>query len=101
MAYEIHQMEGIDPTGRMFSRDVAIDVDENGYMGHFAYEGIVAVSDPYPTPEDVLQEISWKLRTKRFSALRSRLNFQEDRYFAERKPWVHYDDPLSGPLQNR
>jgi hypothetical protein len=90
MMFEVHQMEGVDPTGRMFSRDAKIDVDENGYKGSFRYEGFAIASSEYPTIEEALSDLAVKLQRKRFSDIRSRLNFREDRYYAEREPWVYY-----------
>ncbi|MEK7286271.1 MAG: hypothetical protein AAB035_03120 [Nitrospirota bacterium] len=90
MVFEIHQMEGVDPTGRMFSRDAVIDVDEGGYKGVFRYEGISIQSGEYPTIEETLSELATKLQRKKFLDIRSRLNFREERYYAEREPWVYY-----------
>ncbi|MBI3358042.1 MAG: hypothetical protein HY037_00385 [Nitrospirae bacterium] len=90
MMFELHQMEGVDPTGRMFSRDAKIDVDENGYKGTFRYEGLALESSEYPTTEEALSDLATKLQRKKFSDVRSRLNFREDRYYAEREPWVYY-----------
>ncbi|MEK7748076.1 MAG: hypothetical protein AAB300_03275 [Nitrospirota bacterium] len=90
MIFEIHQMEGFDPTGRMFSRDAVIDVGEAGYKGSFRYEGFAILSAEYPTIEETLSDLATKLQRKKFSDVRSRLNFREDRYYAEREPWVYY-----------
>ncbi len=90
MVFEIHHVEGFDPTGRMFSRDINIDVDENGYTGHFGYEGFTAQSNEHPTVEEVLSDMTRRLQRKGFAELRTRLNFREDRYLAEREPWVYY-----------
>jgi hypothetical protein len=90
MVFEIHHVEGFDPTGRMFSRDINIDVDENGYTGHFNYEGFAVQSNEHPTVEEVLADVTRRLQKKGFTELRTRLNFREDRYLAEREPWVYY-----------
>ncbi len=90
MAFEIHQLEGVDPTGRMFSRDANIDVDEEGFQSSFRYEGFSVQSGRYATIEETLSDLAKKLQRKHFSDIRSRLNFREDRYYAERQPWVYY-----------
>ena len=90
MTFETHQLEAVDPTGRMFSRDVKIDVDEDGYRGTFCYEGFSLTSTSFPSVEEVLAELACKLQKKQFSAVRTRLNFREERYYAERQPWVNY-----------
>ncbi len=91
MMFEIHQLEAVDPTGRMFSRDAKIDVDENGYKGFFCYEGFAIESCEYPTTDEALCDLATKLQKKKFSDVRSRLNFREERYYAEREPWVYYN----------
>lgn len=90
MVFEIHHIEGFDPTGRMYNRNVQIDVGENGYVGHFSYEGFKVQSNEHPTVEEVLADITRRLQKKGFTELRTRLNFREDRYLAEREPWVYY-----------
>jgi len=77
----------------MFSRDIKIDVSEQGYSGRFAYEGLKVQSYEYPTVEEVLADIAKRLHKKGFSELRTRLNFREDRYLAEREPWVYHEKP--------
>jgi hypothetical protein len=90
MVFEIHHIEGFDPTGRMFNRNINIDVNENGYTGHFNYEGFNVQSNEHPTVEEVLADMSRRLQKKGFTELRTRLNFREDRYLAEREPWIYY-----------
>jgi len=91
MHFEVHHMEGFDPEGRMFNRDLAIDVGEDGYFGSFRYEGLSVHSSVHQTIQEVLAELTKKLQKKAFSELKTRLNFREDRYFAERAKWVTYD----------
>jgi len=90
MIFETHQLEGVDPGGRMFNRDVQVDVDEEGYRGAFSYEGLSIGSASFPTVEEALSDLVRKLQKKQFSAVRTRLNFREERYYAEREPWVNY-----------
>ncbi|MFQ5780057.1 MAG: hypothetical protein ACE5HN_04635 [Nitrospiria bacterium] len=90
MVYEVHQIEGFDPLKRMFNRDIAVEVDENGYTGHFSFEGFKVQSSEYPTVEEVLKDIIKKIQKKGFTELRSRVNFRDDRYLAEREPWINY-----------
>lgn len=88
--FEVHQLEGIDISGRMFSRDVGIDVSEAGYVGRFAYEGLGIRSAAHPTVEEAIAEIARKLQRKGFASLRTRVNFREERYLAEREPWIDH-----------
>ncbi|MFQ5580308.1 MAG: hypothetical protein ACE5FZ_06820 [Nitrospiria bacterium] len=90
MVFEIHHLEGFDPLLRMFSRNVVVEVDEIGYSGRFGYEGMKVLSSQYPTVQEVLEDIIRKLQKKGFTELRSRVNFRDDRYLAEREPWVNY-----------
>jgi len=79
--------------GRMFSRDVVIHVDEEGYTGRFAYEGLALRSGAHLTVEEAIAEIARKLQRKGFASLRTRVNFREERYLAEREPWIDYATP--------
>lgn len=90
MFYEVHQLEASDPDSRMFNRNVQIDVDEEGYRGQFAYEGFSLKTAAHPSVEDVLGDISIKLYRKGFVDIRTRVNFREERYLAEREPWTYY-----------
>lgn len=90
MQFEVHQIEGFDVDKRMFSRDIKIDVDENGYTGRFLYEGRTIQSYEHPTVEEVIKDIAKRMHKKGFSYLRTRINFREDRYLAEREPWIDY-----------
>jgi len=91
--FEIHQLEGIDSGGRMFNRDIVIDVGEEGYTGRFAYEELTFRSGAHPTVEEAIAEIARKLQRKGFTSLRTRVNFREERYLAEREPWIDYTAP--------
>ncbi len=91
MVFEVYQIEGFDIDMRMFNRDIKIDVDENGYKGRVRYEGLIVQSHDYPTVDEVLADLTKRLYKKGFTELRSRINFREDRYLAEREPWVYYN----------
>lgn len=90
MVFEIHHIEGFDPQGRMFNRDVPIEVDENGYLAQFRYEGFSAQSGEYSTVNEAIADLTKRLFKKGFTDLRTRLSFREDRYLAEREPWTYY-----------
>ncbi len=90
---EIHQIEGFDPQGRSFNRDVPIGFTEEGFWARINYEGLKADTPPYPTVEEALFELVRRLQKNGFKDLRTRLNFREERYFAETQPWVNYPNP--------
>jgi hypothetical protein len=90
MVFEVYHVEGFDIDMRSFSRDITIDVNENGYNGRLVYEGLTVQSHEHPTVEEVLSDVTKRLHKKGFTDLRSRLNFREDRYLAEREAWVYY-----------
>ncbi|MEC4677180.1 MAG: hypothetical protein VST69_00305 [Nitrospirota bacterium] len=90
MVFEVHHIEGFDWDMRMFNRDVAVDVDENGYSGRFSYEGMKFNTETYPTVQEVLDDAVKRLHRKSFTELRSRINKREDRYLAEREDWIYY-----------
>lgn len=91
---EIHQLEGFDPQGRSFNRNVEVRRSEKGFSGTFQYEGISAESDAHVTVPNALSDLAGKLQEKGFTKLRSRVNFKGKRYLAERHVWVNYPDPL-------
>ncbi|MFQ5588640.1 MAG: hypothetical protein ACE5F7_07355 [Nitrospiria bacterium] len=93
MLFEVHQIEGFDWDSRMFSRDVRVEVDENGYFGTFSYEGIKFKTESYPTVDEVLSDATRRLHKKGFTDLRTRVNVREDRYLAERENWVDHKNP--------
>ncbi len=90
MFYEIYHLEAVDPAGRMFNRNINVSVDEYGYTGHFSYEAFSSQSGVYPSVDEALAEIAAKIKKKGFHDIRTRLNFREERYLAEREPWVYY-----------
>lgn len=90
MRLEVHQLEGLDDRRRVFNRHVDLYRMENGYVANFYYEGQLYSSDPQPTMKEALGQLVGRLHPSGFKALRSRLNFQEQRYLAEREPWVDY-----------
>ena len=91
---EIHQIEGFDNQGRSFNRDTKIVVTDEGYSAKVNYEGLRVESNIFPTVDEALRELALKLQRKGFTSLRTRINFREERYLAEREPWVDYPDNL-------
>lgn len=87
---EIHQLEAFDNQGRSFSRDANIVITDDGYFSKIGYEGLRVESNIFPTVEESLRELSLKLQKKGFTRIRTRLNFREEKYLAEREPWVDY-----------
>lgn len=89
---EVHQLEGLDDRRRVFNRHVDLYRMGNGYVSNFYYEGQLYSSDPQPTMKEALGQLVGRLHPFGFKALRSRLNFERQRYLAEREPWVDYPD---------
>jgi len=90
---EIHQLEGFDPQGRSFNRNVEVHRSDKGFSARFQYEGLSAGSATYVTITETIADLIQKLQQKGFRKLRARVNFKGKRYLAERQPWVDYPDP--------
>lgn len=95
---ERYQLEGQDPSLRVFNRSVEINRGENGYTSHFSYEGKTYSSSAQKTIKEALFTLVESLQQIGFRRLRSRLNFRGKRYLAEREPWTDYNDSL--PTEN-
>jgi hypothetical protein len=94
MIIEIHQLEGFDPQGRSFNRNVEVYRSEKGFSARFQYEGISAESATFVTIAEAMADLVRTIQHKGFRKLRTRVNFKGKRYFAERQPWVDYPDSL-------
>lgn len=89
---EIHQIEGFDPQGRSFNRNVEVHRSEKGFTGLFRYEGLQAESRTFYTIREAIGDLAHQLSEKGFQKLRTRVNFKGRRYLAERQPWVYHPD---------
>lgn len=87
---EIHQLEGFDPQGRSFNRNVEVYRSEKGFSSRFQYEGMTAESSTFVIIAEALTDLVKKLQAKGFRKIRTRVNFKGKRYLAERQPWVDY-----------
>ena len=90
---EIHQLEGFDPQGRSFNRNVEVYRSEKGFSTRFQYEGLTAESATFVTIAEAMTDLVKKLQPKGFRKIRTRINFKGKRYLAERQSWVNYPDP--------
>ena len=90
---EVHQLEGFDPQGRSFNRNVEVSRSDKGFSARFQYEGLGAGSATYVTVAEAIADLVQKIQQKGFRKLRTRVNFKGKRYLAERQPWVDYSDP--------
>jgi hypothetical protein len=89
---EIHQLEGFDPQGRSFNRNVEVYRSEKGFSARFQYEGVSAESATFVTIAEAIADLVRAIQRKGFRRLRSRVNFRGKRYLAERQPWLDYAD---------
>ena len=89
---EKHQLEGIDPSARYFSRMVPIRRVEGGYSGTIMYEALNLESQVHRTVPAVITDLVNQLRDLGFSKMRTRLNFKGQKYLAEKESWVEYLD---------
>ena len=90
---EKHQLEGVDPSDRYFSRAVLVSRTGSGYTAKVMYEALTVQGDSYSTIGAAVLNIVEKLQGLGFSRIRTRANFKGTRYLAEKETWVEYADP--------
>lgn len=90
---ERHQLEGVDPSDRYFSRSIAVNRTPTGYAARVMYEALTVESHVHPTVGAAVKELVGKLHAMGFSRMRTRPNFKGTRYLAEKETWLDYSDP--------
>jgi len=90
---EKHQIEGVDPSDRYFSRAVLVNRTKSGYAAKTMYEAWTVQGDSHSTIAAAVKEVVDKLQQQGFTRLRTRANFKGTRYLAEKETWVDYPDP--------
>lgn len=89
---EKHQLEGVDPSDRYFSRAVLVNRTASGYAAKVMYEALTVEGGSHSTITAAVKELIEKLQGLGFSRMRSRANFKGTRYLAEKETWVEYPD---------
>ncbi len=89
---EKHQLEGVDPSDRYFSRAVLVNRTASGYAAKVMYEALTVESGAHSTIAAAVRELVEKLQGLGFSRMRSRTNFKGTRYLAEKESWIDYPD---------
>ncbi len=89
---EKHQLEGVDPSDRYFSRAILVNRTASGYAAKVMYEALTVEGGSHPTIAAAVKEVVEKLQALGFSRLRSRANFKGNRYLAEKETWIDYPD---------
>ena len=90
---EKHQLEGVDPSDRYFSRAVLVNRTGSGYTAKVMYEALTVQGETYPTVGDAVRNLVQKLQGFGLVRIRTRANFKGARYLAEKETWVEYPDP--------
>lgn len=90
---EKHQLEGVDPSDRYFSRAILVNRTASGYAAKVMYEALTVEGGSHSTIGAAVKELVEKLQAVGFSRMRSRANFKGTRYLAEKETWVDYPDP--------
>jgi hypothetical protein len=89
---EKHQLEGVDPSDRYFSRAMLVNRTASGYAAKVMYEALTVEGGSHSTIEAAAKELVEKLQNLGFTKMRSRANFKGTRYLAEKETWVDYPD---------
>jgi hypothetical protein len=90
---EKHQIEGVDPSDRYFSRAILVNRTAAGYMSKVMYEALTVESGSHSTITGAVKELVEKLQGLGFSRMRTRANFKGTRYLAEKETWIEFADP--------
>ena len=90
---EKHQIEGVDPSERYFSRAVLVNRTPAGYSAKVMYEALTVQGQTHPTIGAAVKELVEKLQALGFIRMRTRTNFKGTKYLAEKETWVEYPDP--------
>ena len=89
---ERHQVEGMDPSDRSFSRAILVNRTAQGYTGRVMYESLTVEGQAAPTVGTAVARVVAKLREFGFRQMRTRVNFKGKQYLAEKETWVDYPD---------
>ena len=89
---ERHQVEGMDPSDRYFSRSIPVNRVAQGYTGSVMYEALTVAGSTKPTTGAAVSSVVEKLQELGFTRIRTRPNFKGQRYLAEKETWVDYPD---------
>jgi hypothetical protein len=89
---EKHQLEGVDPSDRYFSRAILVNRTASGYAAKVMYEALTVEGGSHTTIAAAIKELVEKLQGMGFTRMRSRVNFKGTRYLAEKETWVDYPD---------
>ncbi|MEY4705797.1 MAG: hypothetical protein RL042_2002 [Nitrospirota bacterium] len=90
---ERHQLEGIDPSDRYFSRAILVNRTASGYAAKVMYEALTVEGHSHPTIGAAVHELIEAMQGFGFSKMRTRANFKGTKYLAEKETWVDYQDP--------
>jgi hypothetical protein len=90
---EKHQIEGVDPSERYFSRAILVNRAASGYSAKVMYEALTVQGQTHPTIGAAVKELVEKLQEFGFSRMRTRMNFKGTKYLAEKETWIEYSDP--------
>jgi len=89
---ERHQIEGMDPSDRSFSRSILVNRIAQGYTGSVMYEALTVTGQTKPTIGASVSSVVEKMQELGFTRIRTRPNFKGQRYLAEKETWVDYPD---------
>lgn len=92
---EQHQIAGLDEKERGFNRQIDVERIEEGYRAILRYEQTLVETVACETPVQSVEELVRLLRDRRYTQLRSRLNFKGMTYLGTQEPWIEYPDPYT------
>jgi hypothetical protein len=92
--HDSHQLAGLDPRERGFSRPVELTQEENRqYRALLRYEATHVVTAPTDSRESALQLLIATLHGQGYRQLKTQISFRNGIYLGSRESWIEYPDP--------
>ncbi len=92
-----HQLAGLDPRERGFSRPVECRNVGGQYEAQFQYEALRIAGPPQDTQAKALGALIARLHHEGYRQLKTQLSFRGTDYLGSQEAWIEYPDPATEP----
>lgn len=92
-----HQLAGLDPRERGFSRPVECRKVGAQYQAQLQYEALRVAGLPHETQAQALSALIALLHQQGYRQLKTQLSFRGSDYLGSREAWIEYPDPTPEP----
>ncbi|HKT36275.1 MAG TPA: hypothetical protein VJR03_15730 [Nitrospira sp.] len=90
---DTHQLAGLDPRERGFSRPIELIEDDHRFRALLRYETTRVLTDSADSPEAALRLLMETLHAQGYRQLKTQMSFHDGIYLGSRESWVEYSDP--------